>query len=140
MSRKILVKNFDGVFVEGTLKKDDNFCGGWKVVHENCIQSIEIATIKEVDIMSELGFFDTGQRKHYYPLKLRNITHDDLKEVEIVRVIPFFYVGQKKLWVQRLKKFYTDEAIMLLEHDGYIKILDEEKPEKVKKVKKDKKK
>jgi methionine--tRNA ligase beta chain len=48
MCKKVLVKNFDGVFVEGTLEKDSNFWGGWKVVYGNSSASIKIAKIKEM--------------------------------------------------------------------------------------------
>lgn len=74
--------------------------------------------------MSELGFMDTGQKKWYPPFDLENFSDikNNIRGVEIVRPILFFHAEQKGITIERLKRYFTDEAISKLEHDGFIKV------------------
>lgn len=89
-----------------------------------------------------LGFFDTGQRKWNYPLDLIDFSKDDLRGVKIVREICFFHAEQRGVTILKLKKFFTNEAISLLEHDGYIEVesIEEDSKKEINKSKKSKKK
>lgn len=63
------------------------------------------------------------------PMSYNNGWHNESK-VEFIRGCLFFAVGQeldkdgKKINLAKLRDFFTDKAIILLEKDGYIKIKD----------------
>ncbi len=72
----------------------------------------------------ELGFFDTGQKKWYPPVELENFSDikNNIRGVEILRPILFFHEEQRGVTIERLKRYFKDEAISKLEHDGFIKV------------------
>ena len=76
--------------------------------------------------METCNFYDTGQRNKFpapddmFNLKLHLKDSDELV-VDVVRHIQFFCKGQKTT-VGKLREFFTDKAIKLYEHDGYITI------------------
>lgn len=71
------------------------------------------------------SYFDTGQKNKFpFPKNLVELSEiTDNPKVEIVRSLQFFYVGQKGITLNKLKEFFTDKAIQLYEHDGYIKFV-----------------
>lgn len=72
----------------------------------------------------EIGFMDTGQRKHFPPFELQDFSGDknDLAGVKVFRPLWFFHVDQKGITVAKLREYYTDKAISKFEHDGFIEI------------------
>ena len=72
--------------------------------------------------MSEqLGFIDIGQRNKF-PFDLLDLSlYNDSDKVEIIRHVQFFCAGQI-LTIGKMREFFTNKAIELYEHDGFIKI------------------
>lgn len=71
----------------------------------------------------EASFFDTGQRNRYpIPEDMLNLKVDgDELIVDIKRHVQFFCLGQQ-VTLGKMREFFTNKAIELYEHDGYITI------------------
>ena len=76
-------------------------------------------------------FYDTGQRSQYRDedylkeINYRIKANLEKTKIRVLRPLLFFYVEQETNLLE-LKNFFTDRAISLFEHDGYIKILENE--------------
>lgn len=74
--------------------------------------------------METSNFFDTGQRNRFpVPEDMFNLNLPDSDGfiVEVKRGAMFFCKTQK-ITLGKLREYFTDKAIELLEHDGYITI------------------
>lgn len=67
---------------------------------------------------NQLGFYDTGQRSQDWPLSF----DVDGNKFLIKRHLQFFAKGQE-VTKEKLKEYFTDKAIGLYEHDGFIENL-----------------
>jgi hypothetical protein len=74
--------------------------------------------------METSNFFDTGQRNRFpVPEDMFNLNLPDSDGflVDVKRGIMFFCVSQQ-ITLGKLREFFTEKAIELFEHDGYITI------------------
>lgn len=74
--------------------------------------------------METSNFFDTGQRNKFpIPEDMFNLNLPDSSGflVDIKRHVQFFCKGQQ-ITLGKLREFFTDKAIELYEHDGFITI------------------
>lgn len=74
-------------------------------------------------IEQTIGFFDTGQRNRFpVPEDMLNLNDKgDELIVDIKRHVFFFCEGQQ-ITLGKMREFFTNKAIELYEHDGYITI------------------
>ena len=73
--------------------------------------------------METHNFYDTGQRNEYpAPEDFWSIdTFSDNAKVKMIRHTQFFCKGQE-ITLGKMREFFTNKAIEIYEHDGFIEI------------------